>query len=40
MEDSILILILTAGFIGGFVDSAVGGGGLIRLPALLVAKAV
>lgn len=37
MEDSILILILTAGFIGGFVDSAVGGGGLIRLPALLAA---
>ena len=36
-EDSILILILTAGFIGGFVDSAVGGGGLIRLPALLAA---
>ena len=28
---------MLAGFIGGFVDSAVGGGGLIRLPALLAA---
>ena len=37
MDDSIFILIMLAGFIGGFVDSAVGGGGLIRLPALLAA---
>ncbi|MBT3601325.1 MAG: TSUP family transporter [Euryarchaeota archaeon] len=37
MDDSILVLILLAGFVGGFVDSAVGGGGLIRLPALLAA---
>src|SRR5277367_306149 len=30
-----LLLLSGAGFIGGFVDSIAGGGGLITLPALL-----
>ena len=32
-----LVLILLAGFSAGFVDSIAGGGGLIQLPALLIA---
>lgn len=32
-----LLLILLAGFSAGFVDSIAGGGGLVQLPALLIA---
>lgn len=31
----ILILLISFGFLAAFVDSVVGGGGLISLPALL-----
>ncbi|MEE2944861.1 MAG: TSUP family transporter [Pseudomonadota bacterium] len=33
----ILLILLAAGFIAGFVDSIAGGGGLIALPAMLLA---
>ncbi|WP_298562415.1 TSUP family transporter [uncultured Aliiroseovarius sp.] len=33
----ILIFLLAAGFVAGFIDSIAGGGGLITVPALLIA---
>ena len=33
----ILLFLLAAGFVAGFIDSIAGGGGLITLPALLIA---
>lgn len=33
----IILLLVAAGFLAGFVDSIAGGGGLITLPALLIA---
>ncbi len=33
----ILIILLAAGFVAGFIDSIAGGGGLITVPALLIA---
>ncbi|ANE45628.1 membrane protein [Paenibacillus swuensis] len=36
MEWDILVFLLAAGFIAAFIDSVVGGGGLISLPALLL----
>lgn len=35
--DSMLVLLAFAGFIAGFIDSIAGGGGLITIPALLLA---
>lgn len=35
LEPSILIFLIILGFIAAFIDSVVGGGGLITLPALL-----
>lgn len=35
--DSMLLLLALAGFIAGFIDSIAGGGGLITIPALLLA---
>ncbi|HEU5222420.1 MAG TPA: TSUP family transporter [Candidatus Lumbricidophila sp.] len=35
--DWTLLLLGVAGFVAGFVDAAVGGGGLIQLPALVIA---
>lgn len=40
MEDltlTLILLLLAAGFLAGFVDSIAGGGGLIALPAMLLA---
>ncbi|WP_394688541.1 TSUP family transporter [Hoeflea sp.] len=40
MEDltlTLILLLLTAGFMAGFIDSIAGGGGLIAVPALLLA---
>jgi uncharacterized membrane protein YfcA len=37
MSLSVLILILVGGFLAAFIDSVVGGGGLISLPVLLLA---
>ena len=36
MSLGLLALVLLAGFMAGFVDAVVGGGGLIQLPALLL----
>jgi uncharacterized membrane protein YfcA len=35
MDPSLLIILIILGFVAAFVDSVVGGGGLITLPALL-----
>ena len=35
MEPEALLLVLSVGVFAGFIDSAVGGGGLLRLPVLL-----
>ncbi len=35
LDPSIIILLITFGFIAAFIDSVVGGGGLITLPALM-----
>ncbi|VEI07238.1 sulfite exporter TauE/SafE family protein [Kurthia zopfii] len=35
LEPQLLIILLIAGFVAAFIDSVVGGGGLIGLPALL-----
>lgn len=37
LETTTLLLLMAAAFIAGFVDSIAGGGGLISLPALLLA---
>nr|WP_281502745.1 TSUP family transporter [Aliiroseovarius sp. F47248L] len=37
MTTEITVLLLTAAFVAGFVDAIAGGGGLITLPALLLA---
>ena len=37
MEPEALLLVLSVGVFAGFIDSAVGGGGLLRLPVLLSA---
>ena len=37
MENEIFLLLMLVGIFAGFVDSAVGGGGLLRLPAMLAA---
>lgn len=36
MDFSILIFLLGAGFVAAFIDSVVGGGGLISMPALMM----
>jgi uncharacterized protein len=36
MESVMLTFLIVAGFLSGFIDSVVGGGGLISLPALLL----
>ena len=35
MDNEVLLLLMLVGVFAGFVDSAVGGGGLLRLPAML-----
>lgn len=35
-ESSVLLLLILAAFLAGFVDAVVGGGGLIQLPALML----
>lgn len=35
LDINILIILLLFGFLAAFIDSVVGGGGLISLPALL-----
>ena len=37
VENEIFLLLILVGIFAGFVDSAVGGGGLLRLPAMLAA---
>jgi len=37
MEPEVLVLLVLAGLVAGFLDSIVGGGGVITLPALLAA---
>ena len=37
METEVFLLLMLVGVFAGFVDSAVGGGGLLRLPAMLSA---
>ena len=37
VENEIFLLLMLVGIFAGFVDSAVGGGGLLRLPAMLAA---
>ena len=37
METEVFFLLMLLGVFAGFVDSAVGGGGLLRLPAMLSA---
>ena len=37
METGVFFLLMLLGVFAGFVDSAVGGGGLLRLPAMLSA---
>ena len=37
MENEVFLLLMAVGVFAGFIDSAVGGGGLIRLPAMLAA---
>ncbi|WP_371169644.1 TSUP family transporter [Aliiroseovarius sp. 2305UL8-7] len=37
LSTEIILLLLAAGFIAGFIDSIAGGGGLITVPALLLA---
>ena len=37
LEPGVLLFLALAGLAAGFVDAVVGGGGLIQLPALLVA---
>ena len=37
MEDEIFLMLMLLGVFAGFIDSAVGGGGLLRLPAMLSA---
>ena len=37
MESEVFLLLMLVGVFAGFVDSAVGGGGLLRLPAMLSA---
>ncbi len=36
LEPTTLVFLVVAAFVGGFVDSIAGGGGLITLPALLI----
>ena len=35
MDNEVFLLLMLVGVFAGFVDSAVGGGGLLRLPAIL-----
>ena len=35
MDNEVFLLLMLVGVFAGFVDSAVGGGGLLRLPAVL-----
>lgn len=35
LDQSLLIILIVFGFLASFIDSVVGGGGLIALPALL-----
>ena len=37
VETEVFLLLMLVGVFAGFVDSAVGGGGLLRLPAMLSA---
>ena len=37
MDNEVFLLLMLVGVFAGFVDSAVGGGGLLRLPAMLAA---
>ena len=37
MDTEVFLLLMMVGVFAGFVDSAVGGGGLLRLPAMLSA---
>ena len=37
MDSEVFLLLMLVGVFAGFVDSAVGGGGLLRLPAMLSA---
>lgn len=37
LSTEVLLFLLAAGFVAGFIDSIAGGGGLITLPALLLA---
>ena len=37
MDSEVFLLLMMVGVFAGFVDSAVGGGGLLRLPAMLSA---
>ena len=37
LSASLLLFIMAGGFLAGFVDSIAGGGGLITVPALLLA---
>ena len=37
MDTEVFLLLMIVGVFAGFVDSAVGGGGLLRLPAMLSA---
>ena len=37
MENEVFLLLMVVGVFAGFIDSAVGGGGLLRLPAMLAA---
>lgn len=40
IEPTTLVLIVVAGFMAGWVDAVVGGGGLIQLPALLLVPGI
>ena len=40
LEPSGLLLLLLAGFLAGWVDAVVGGGGLVQLPALLLVPGI
>lgn len=37
MPDDVLLLLALAALVAGFVDAVVGGGGLVQLPALVIA---
>ena len=37
MDNEVFLLLMVLGVFAGFVDSAVGGGGLLRLPAMISA---